>query len=289
MSLDALVMLVLSLLLLTTGGDDPQSVQLLLAGQHETVGVDGAVIAVDAQVTVPADTEIGGPVHVIGGHTRIAGTVDGDVTQLGGRLTIEPGGRVTGTLQHVAGSLEIDANAAVGRRAAVPLTAADPDPAARLLPVLVATGLLALVGARQARRTPRTLDNVRAAIAGHPLVCVTVGVLVAVTAISLFVFMAFTLLLIPVSLLGLGAGLVALGYGVIALGFLVGRWLPGVGPVPATALGVVAVMAALQLAGAIPLVGDLAVGALLASGLGAVLLTYFGLAPFTPARFPDDS
>jgi hypothetical protein len=37
----------------------------------------------------------------------------------------------------------------------------------------------------------------------------------------------------------------------------------------------------------IPLLGDLVVGGLLLTGLGAVVLTYFGLREFTPVRLPD--
>jgi hypothetical protein len=37
----------------------------------------------------------------------------------------------------------------------------------------------------------------------------------------------------------------------------------------------------------IPVVGNVAVGGLLLAGLGAVVLTYFGLREFTPVRLPD--
>ena len=86
---------------------------------------------------------------------------------------------------------------------------------------------------------------------------------------------------------GLVAGLVVVGYGVVALGAVVAERLPIQHPGLATAAGVAVVMALLQVLGAIPVLGSMAVGGLLLAGLGAVLLTYFGLKEFTPATLPD--
>jgi hypothetical protein len=152
----------------------------------------------------------------------------------------------------------------------------------------VLTGLLALVAARRARRRPRSLEHMRDAVAHHPVVSLTVGGLVTVTFLSLFVFMAFTLILIPVSLLGLAAGLVLLGYGIVALGAVVARRLPIRRPAAAAAGGVAIVMAAVHLVGAVPILGSVVVGGLLLAGLGAVLLTYVGLKEFTPAAIPEE-
>lgn len=285
MSLDLLAMLLLSLLLMT-GGGDLATVELILDGEHDIADA-GPLIVGEAAVTVPRGAETSGPVQVIGGHTTIAGTVDGDVTLIAGTLVVAADAIITGTLQHIGGTLDISPAADVGRHSRLELVPADPGLARRLVPQAMVTALLALAGARSVRRRPQRLDNVRDAVTGHPLVAVTVGLLVAVTAISLFVFMAFTLILLPVALLGLAAGLVAVGYGIVALGHLAGRYLPISRAAPATAAGVVAVMVLLWLLGTIPVVGDLLVLGLLLAGLGAVLLTYFGLTRFVPASLPD--
>jgi hypothetical protein len=47
------------------------------------------------------------------------------------------------------------------------------------------------------------------------------------------------------------------------------------------------VMVALQLLALVPVIGDLLAAAVLTTGLGAVLVTYFGFKPFTPASFSD--
>ena len=286
MNLDLIPMLVLSLLLMTAGGD-VQTAELVLDGHHEATAHRGALVVGDAQVSVPADAEVPGPVHVLGGETRILGTVDGDVTHLGGRLVVADGATITGTLQEVGGTLVVSPGADIGRRSSVEFVPGDAHPVQRVLPVALITLLLAGVGAWRARRSPRSLENMRRAVARHPVVSITVGGLVTVTFLSLFVFMAFTLVLLPVSLIGLAAGLVMIGYGVVALGGVVARRLPIQRPGWAAAVGVVAVMALLQLLPVIPVVGNVAVGGLLLAGLGAVVLTYFGLREFTPVRLPD--
>jgi hypothetical protein len=286
MSLDLIPMLLLSLLLLTAGGD-VQTAELILTGEHDATSHRGALIVADAQVTVPADGTVPGPIHVLGGETRIHGTVRGDVTHIAGTLVVDDGARITGTLQQIGGTLVVSPDADVARRTGVEIIPEDPHPVRRLLPAVLVTALLVLVAARRARRNPRSLAHLRGALEHHPVVSVTVGALVALTFLSLFVFMAFTLILLPVSLLGLAAGLVAIAYGVVALGALVAQRLPIERPGPAAAEGVALVMAALQLLGAIPILGSVAVGGLLLAGLGGVVLTYFGLQEFTPVRIPD--
>jgi hypothetical protein len=286
MSVDLFVMLLLSLLLMMTGGDDLTTVQLVLEGQHEAPQT-GALIVGDATVTIPEGSQTSGPIHVIAGQTTIAGTVEGDVTLIAGTLDVADDATITGTLQHIGGNLNVAPMAEIGRSTRLEVAPADPSLGQRFLPVALVTALLALLGARLVARRPQRLDNVGDAVTSHPLVAVTVGLLAAVTAISLFVFMAFTLILLPVSLLGLAAGLVAIAYGIVALGHLTGRHLPIARAGRATAAGVVVVMVAFQLLASIPIAGDLVVMGMVLAGLGAVLLTYFGLTRFVPATLPE--
>lgn len=78
-----------------------------------------------------------------------------------------------------------------------------------------------------------------------------------------------------------------IAYGIIALGYLVGQQLNTSRVGLATGLGVVAVMVLLQVIGVIPILGDLIGGGLLLTGLGAVVLTYFGLQEFEPVSLPE--
>jgi hypothetical protein len=119
-------------------------------------------------------------------------------------------------------------------------------------------------------------------------VSVTAGALVSVSAVALLVFMAFTLVLIPVTVLGLLAGVLVTGYGVLALGYLVGTRLDrfGLSGGPATAAGVVAVSVAAELLSFVPF-GDVLVLLVGTAGIGAVLVTYLGFRPFEPVTIPE--
>jgi drug/metabolite transporter (DMT)-like permease len=116
----------------------------------------------------------------------------------------------------------------------------------------------------------------------HPLVSGTVGFLASVTLLSLFVFMGFTLVLIPVSLLGfVGLFLVSL-YAYVSVGYLLGQRLPTEDPGTATAAGAVLFLVASRLLGLVPVVGDSLSIAVLVVAMGAVFVTYFGLREFHP-------
>ncbi|NJO81787.1 MAG: hypothetical protein HC828_02765 [Blastochloris sp.] len=80
-------------------------------------------------------------------------------------------------------------------------------------------------------------------------------------------------------------GGVAVVVGWLALGVAVGNWLVRwrrMAPATATFVGTLLALAALELLGALPLIGDLLALAVATAGLGAVVLTRFGTQVFIP-------
>jgi hypothetical protein len=287
MNLELIPLLIIALLMISAGGADVETTEFVIEGDHEMTEHRGALIVGDATVTVPADETVSGPVYVIGGEFRVQGTVDGDVTQLSGSLVVEDGATIGGELQHIAGNEELSADAVIMERTTVVFESTEPGPVKAYTPTVLTTLILALVGAWLSRKREPLLDNVGATAQNHPLISLTVGALLTVTFLSVFVFMAFTLILLPVSILGLLVGLVVIAYGIIALGYLAGKQLNTSRVGLATGLGVVGVMVLLQVIGVIPILGDLIGGGLLLTGLGAVVLTYFGLQEFEPVSLPE--
>ena len=285
MNPELIPLLIIALLMISAGGAEVETAEIVMQGSHDMTEHRGALIVGDARVTVPADAEISGPVYVIGGKLRVRGTVAGDVTQISGSLVAEDGAVIGGQLQHIGGTEEFAEDAVVAERSTVEFAPTEPGPVATYVPVVLTTLLLALAGAWLSRRRPKLLENVGTAAREHSLVSLTVGGLLSVTFLSVFVFMAFTLVLIPVSLLGLFVGMLTIAYGVVSLGYLVGSRLDTPRTGLATSVGVVAVVALLQVLEMIPFVGDFVAAAILVTGLGAVVLTYFGLQRFEPA-FP---
>ncbi|WP_418283058.1 polymer-forming cytoskeletal protein [Halorubrum sp. DTA98] len=286
MNLELIPLLIVVLLMISAGGVEVETAELVIEGDHEITEHRGALIVGDATVTVPADETISGPVYVIGGEFLIQGAVEGDVTQLSGSLLIEDGGTIESELQHIGGREEFADGAVITERSTVEFAPAEPDPIAAYTPTILTTIALAIVGAWLSRTRRSLLDTVGSAARDHTVISLTVGALLAVTFLAVFVFMAFTLVLLPVSILGLLVGMLTIAYGVLALGYLVGQQMKTPRVELATAFGVVVVVALFQVIGVIPILGDLIVAGLLLTGLGAVVLTYFGLQEFEPVTLP---
>ncbi|HXV72409.1 MAG TPA: polymer-forming cytoskeletal protein, partial [Acidimicrobiia bacterium] len=133
----------------------------------------------------------------------------------------------------------------------------------------------------------KLLDNITDAVTQHYVVSFTVGTLLILTALALFAFMAFTLILIPIAIIGIFAGLATLGYGIISWGYLIGTHLPVARPGLATGLGVAAMVIVLQVTAEVPLVGGLVVLGIVLTAVGAVAITYYGVTSFQAAALPD--
>lgn len=236
-------------------------------------------------VTVPADVTVDGPVHVLGGTLDVRGAIRGDVLVLAGSLSLADDARVTGLVQHYGGELVL-APGSETRVTGMDVVATRGGPGQDVASTLIGAALLALLGRWWAGRRPAAVATVGDAVRHHPVVALTVGALVAVTGLSVLVFMAFTLVLLPVTVLGLAAGAALVAYGVIGLGGLVGRLLPVRRAPRATAAGVVLVVVGLRALELLPVVGDLMAIAALLTGLGAALVTYLGLKPFAPVVLP---
>ncbi len=276
------VFLVAAALLLAAGsGADVSTMSVVLDGDHTYEQAD-ALVVVNGTATVPADGGVSN-VFVAGGTARIAGTVTGDVTVLGGRAVLESGAVVTGDLDDIGNGATVAPGATIEgqRTSGVPQVDRATSPVGGSLVALLLAGVAALF----ARRAPRLPETVGDAARTHPVVCSVVGSLVASLLLVLFVAMAFTIVLLPVSLLGLLFGLLVVGYTAVAYGHLLGsRLAPYLGcrPALAAALGTLLYVGLLTALNAVPLVGGTLALLLTLVGFGATFVTYFGLAPYEP-------
>jgi hypothetical protein len=278
--------LVLAVLLIAAFGGEPGTMQVVADGSHEFESGPDALVVAGGTATVPANASVDGSVYAVGGTLAVNGTVEGDVVQVGANVSVGSGGTVTGVLRVLAGDPAVAEGATVGRLDRLEPITAERSPvgavAARLLQWLAVAALAAGV----ARRRPDLLDTVAAAATDHPVVSGVVGALTGTTALALVVFMALTLVLIPVSLLGVLGGVASVAYAYAAFGHLIGRRLPVGRPDLAAAAGSVLVMVALDLLGRVPLLGGTLQLALTAVGVGAVLVTYLGFSRFEPVELP---
>jgi hypothetical protein len=297
-------LLLVVLLLLAGSGAEPDTMDVVFEGNHTlgngTVDVGAtprgapsgngssdasALVVGGGTVTVPANASVSSPVFVVGGDLRIEGQVD-DVRVLAGNVTVTDSAAVAGQLEVLGGRASVADGATIGSRSdlAGELQGASPtrSPAGFLFQV----GTLALVTGLLARRNPTLLDNVGDSVANHAAVSAVVGAIAGLSLLVLFVYMAFTLVLLPLSVVGLLVEFGIVVYSYAVFGYLVGRRLPVERVDLASAAGAGLFVIALELLSRIPLFGVLGQGLLVAVGFGAVLITYFGLREFEPAEIP---
>jgi hypothetical protein len=281
---EAIPLLVVVLLMVSIGGGDVQNMAVSFQGETTIDGGADVHVVAGGTSVVPADGTVEGDIYVIGGSAVVDGTVRGDLTLLQGTLAVGDEATVTGTVQQFSGSATVSPAASIGRVSQFDPPTPASSPLQRLGGLLLQFLVLGAAGSWLVTRHPLLLENVGAAITDHPLVSGAVGSLAATTLLVLFVYMAFTLILLPLAVLGLAAELLVVLYGQVVFGSLVGRRLPIGSTRVAVLAGIATVLLALELADVVPYLGGLAQLLVAVVGFGAVLNTYFGLQRFEPVQ-----
>jgi len=283
---EAIPLLIVVLLMVSIGGGDIQEMSVTFQGDDDVDSLADVHVVAGGTTTVPGDATVEGDVYVIGGTTAIDGTVEGDVTLLNGNLSIEDGATVTGTLQIYSGAATVSTDASVRHVSRFEAPTPSNSPAQRVGGFLLRFLVLGAFGWWLVERHPRVIGNIGAAITEHALVSGVVGSLGATTLLVLFVYMAFTLILLPVAIIGLFAEFLVILYGQVVFGYLLGTHLPIERDGVATVAGIAGFLLVLEVLGVVPYLGGIAQLAVAVVGFGAVLNTYFGLQRFDPIAIP---
>ncbi len=296
-----LILASLSLLLTGCGTSGLYQITLITDGDHQLTGTyPGDLLMLGGQAVLLPDATLQGSIHLVSGQLDVQGKVYGDVTLLGGDLTLGSSARLGGNLNLGGGAFHPMPGSIVEGRihtgSGIPL----PDLpehgssplSVTLLRNLLNALLLGLAAAFLTRYFPRGVVRVGEAAIRHMLVSGSVGLLVGTIGISLLVTMAYTILLIPVSLLGLFSLGLAVVFGWIGLGVSAGRLIGRVlnrafSPTISAFIGTLVLVLVLEWLTSIPLIGGLLGIVVAAIGLGAVSLTRFGLQKFVPASDTD--
>ncbi len=286
---ESIPLLIVIVLLLSANGIEPDAMEIHFAGDRTVESIDEVLIVAGGSVTVPDGSAVDGRIFVIDGVFEVAGTIDGPVTQLAGTVTVPDTGTITGEFQTIGGTSTVSGRADIGRRSVVEVDSRAEDSGGRgllLVTQLVALGALGyLIG----RWRPDLLDTVGRAVSQYPGVSTVTGGFSAAVVMVLLIFMAFTLVLLPVSILGLGAVLLTIAYGHVAIGYrLVGPLGIEQARYRAT-IGAAVLVVLLEIAGLVPFVGSLLAGLVALVGFGAALITYYGLRDFEPPAIPGPS
>ena len=297
-----LILIILSALGLSAC-EDAYSGTLILDGNHtyhrgETLS--GELVIVNGTVSIEPGARLPRSIYMLGGDLRINGVIARDLSLIGGKAVLGPLARIGGNVNLAGGSIERSPGAQIGgalREAYdLSLDAESLFPQRslenRLIWVLPQALGMAILGYAATRFFPRPVNRVGKAAFEHPLVAGALGLLGGVVLPALLVLMAFTVILIPVTIIGLILMGLILVYGWIGVGSMVGNWLNrqfqrNLRPAQAAFWGTLVFMLAVQALSFILLIGPtLALIATLIAA-GSVLITRFGTHTFVPAMDPE--
>ncbi len=252
------------------------------------------VLLLDGVLVIEEGGTLTGSIYQLLGEIQLDGTLAGDLTQWSGNLLLGPDSLITGNYSRSGGGLERKEGSKVSGEFIEPEIRLSPGEWLRqnLKQQLVwsAVQILLLGGAALglSRWFPRGIDRVRDAVQNQIWVCLAMGSLVGIVGITLLVQMAFTIILIPVTFLGLLVMAVGIAAGWIGFGGWLGaqlsswlgfRWSRSI----ENTTGTILLLLILTLLNQVPLFGGLLLAVISLISLGAVFLTRFGIRKFQPA------
>jgi len=236
--------------------------------------------------------EVDGNINTVGGSVYLgdSAVVHGNVVTVGGSVDRAPGAKVEGSITHeqpnqlnIPGLPNIPQPGTLINRGPINLR-----PIGQLFlgifQVLALAALATLIGLFLAAPTQRIAH----AVAIQPVLTGAVGLLTIVVAPALLVALGITIILLPVSLLGILVLLAALVYGWLGVGLELGQRMAAAlkteWTVPVSAgLGTLVLTFVAWLISLIPCLGAVIIILVASMGLGGIVMTRFGARPYVPA------
>lgn len=283
--------------------------------------LDGDLIVIGGNAELQPGSTVKGDVFVMGGNVEAAGTIDGDVAVMGGNVrllaTAEVGGDVTsfgGNVTEMEGAVVQGDVLDGGGGIQIPFAGDfglfseryefSPSGFSPLrvvwssamgvlwfiFRVLMMGALAVLVVMFWPEATARTAD----AIVAQPLAAGGLGLLTLLAGPPLLLLLIITILLSPISLIGIILLIVAIVFGWIALGMEVGQRMAEafsweLQPSALAGIGTILLTFVIGGIGVVPCIGWIPGFIVACLGLGAVLLTRFGSREYNPTLLPAES
>lgn len=286
----------MGLLLSSCGMNGRYQITVITDGDHYLSGnTKGDLIILGGTTTLAHNATLAGSAHVISGALRLDGEINGDLSFLGGEVLFGPQGKIDGDLNYGGGDLSnlkqdtVSGIVNVGTGIQLPTieTQKSQSPGGLIIRWVINAALLGALALILNRYLPRACGRISEAALRHTLVSLAMGLLAGIVGISLIVIMAYTILLIPVALLGLLLLGMATIFGWIACGMALGRsaahiFRINLSPNRIIFAGTFIFMMIFGMLSTLPVVGGI-IGILVTSiSLGAVFLTRFGMWRFVP-------
>jgi hypothetical protein len=259
-------------------------------------------------VNLMSGSTINGNLFILGGSVQAAGTINGNVTVLGGTLNLASTFVLNGNLTSAGTAINRDPGAQINGQVntnvntpvivmpggtRIPNLTSNFDPFFRVVGFFLRLFLWALAAMVVAMFIPTNLARTSQTALSQPLISGGLGLLTVIIVPIILVLLAITICLIPVTLIGAFLLVIAWAFGLIALGLEVGKRISGMfkqvwHPAIAAGLGTLLLMSVLSgLEAIIPCIGWIPKALVGLLGVGAVLLTQFGMKPYIPSLNPS--
>lgn len=295
----ALLLAALAIVLASCQQEGLVSGNLILEGDHQLSSGEsliGVVFILDGSLSLEEGARVAGPVYMLAGRLASDGEITDDLSILGGEAILGPNAQIGGDLNLGGGNIQRSPQATISGRVNTGVGLQVPERPAlfhetlrdQLPSFIVQAILLAGLAFIVVRWRPGNVRRVSKAMLAYPIVTGAMGLLAGVVALVLLVLIAFTIILIPVSLLFGFMIVLAIIFGWVALGEALGRLLVkrlkwNLTPGMTAALGTLLFVFLINALALIPLIEGLVPLIVSILALGAVFLTRFGLTEFVPA------
>ncbi len=296
------LVLVLALMFPTQAfAQGPDDGKVVVGGSYtleEDDTLDGDLAIFGGTAILEEGSTVNGAIVISGGSLTINGTVDGDVTAIGGNVVLGSTSVIDGDVNVVGGNLSkedgytVDGRINIGQPGDfefdVPNVPSIREPGRvdfspigdfmwGIFRALALSALAMLVALFVVQPTQR----VKSHIISQPVMAGAFGLLTLVVAPALIVVLSITLILIPVALVGILLLGIAVVYGWIVVGLEVGNRMANLFRVTwsdpvAAGIGTLTLTLVASMIGIIPCVGWIGWFIIGMIGLGAVILSRFG-------------
>ncbi|HVN55328.1 MAG TPA: polymer-forming cytoskeletal protein [Anaerolineaceae bacterium] len=267
--------------------------------------LDGNLAVIGGSATIEKDAVVTGDAVLTGGTLDISGEIQGNIAAFGGTVFLNDDAMVNGNISlfgatvHQAAGAKVQGKTVNGSQGPfhfnVPSYAFNPwrdfthSPIWEFYAWFGRTLALAFLAILVVLIVPDATARVSQTAAAQPVLAGGYGLLTALVVPIVLILMIFTILLIPISALGLLAFAVAVAYGWIAVSLETGRRINRISKVewaPAIRAGVgsLALSTIVEVLNLVPCVGWLAGVVICLVGLGAVILTRFGTRDYPPSE-----
>ncbi len=282
-------------------GNDISGDQVIIGNTYRLESgetLTGNLLIIGGTAAIADQANLNGDIVLIGGTVSVSGNINGDIVAVGGAVNLESYAEVSGGITLVGANLNrsplakvsgtiseqnpeifnFDFNQPSGWKLPFAFTQ---NPLTKLLNTTLQALAMAVLAVILGLLLPNQLKRVSDTVVREPLIAGGVGLLTIIVAPTVLMLLVITILLIPVSLLGMLVLVLAIFYGFIAVGFEIGQRIATLfkttlNPSISAGIGVLLLSLVTGYATFIPCIGAL-IGIIVSIfGLGAVVISRFG-------------